>query len=325
MHSQYVSPTPSASPKNLKRFVVTLLCTAALSGLPLQESKAWGIVGHRIVCEIAFERLLSHTQEEVNSLVQSFKKPNGKKFKDFRDSCAFADTARHNARDGFKRWRHYGHYDRWHYLNVPRDTADLNDSKVSCASECVLHAITFHSDKIRDLNLPKAKRGEAIILLAHWIADIHQPLHVGFSDDHGGSDIKIKSRAHLGKNLHSAWDTGLLKHARGNRKLRIYTRDLSKIRNSDVVAWMGKKDPRKWAAESYSLATSQELGYCQWKKISVSGSKNNAGETLCHKPRGIVNIDKTYITNNTPILEKRLQQAAVRLAARLESLLQKPP
>ncbi|MCO5579854.1 hypothetical protein L7F22_033716 [Adiantum nelumboides] len=50
---------------------------------------------------------------------------------------------------------------------------------------------------------------EAILFLAHFMGDIHQPLHVGFSKD---------SRAHLinlqwyneEKTLHNVWDDGIL-------------------------------------------------------------------------------------------------------------------
>ena len=67
-----------------------------------------------------------------------------------------------------------------------------------------------------DIGRPDAERAEAMILLGHWIGDIYQPLHVGFSDDRGGNSIHVKRGPKQGQsdkpckvgsyNLHSVWD-----------------------------------------------------------------------------------------------------------------------
>lgn len=44
------------------------------------------------------------------------------------------------------------------------------------------------------------------------MGDIHQPLHVGFTDDQGGSSTKVTFER-KDQNLHELWDSGLLETA----------------------------------------------------------------------------------------------------------------
>ncbi|GIR81319.1 MAG: hypothetical protein CM15mP83_0450 [Flavobacteriaceae bacterium] len=46
-------------------------------------------------------------------------------------------------------------------------------------------------------------------LLVHFVGDMHQPLHVGRSEDRGGNDIKV---LWFGKNsnLHRVWDSEMI-------------------------------------------------------------------------------------------------------------------
>ena len=329
--------------------VTAIFFVLFLAVVPISQVLAWGYVGHRVVCEMAFDILDSDMQSAANKLVRSFAKPNGRRFKDFRESCAFADTARHNARDGLKRWQRYTDFDRWHYMNVPRTTARLTrktklkksasnsmhnvfqagagktrgilDVEKICQSDCVIHAIAFHSRILGDPELSRAKRAEALIFLSHWIADIHQPLHVGFADDRGGSKIRLVLEDGVGKNLHSAWDAGLIKRSRGKRKLRQYIHDLSQIEQANKVEWAREFNPLQWAAESYNIATSVDAKYCQWKVNPEHDSVKKTNAKSCQPISTPISINEQYVSRITPLLEKRLQQAAVRLATHLAKLL----
>lgn len=279
-----------------------------------QVCSAWGIVGHRVVCDIAFGQLSSSDQEKINALVAAYKKPNGKRFSHFNETCDFADTARHNAKEGTKAWKPYARYDKWHYMNVPRITTKVKAFKNNCRSNCVLHAVAFHSRVLADEDRPLQARAEALIFLAHWITDIHQPLHVAFKDDRGGSDIKISPRNKYGGNLHAAWDAGIIKQHRGKRNLRRYIAELSEISESQKKTWLRRNEPIEWAQESYDIATSAVANYCYWTETSGDISS-------CQPVSNKVTVDKDYIENIAPLLEIRLKQAATRLSAHLAELL----
>ena len=281
------------------------------------RATAWGIVGHRIVCEIAHQQLSGESKRAVAKLIEAFKKPNGKRFNHFVDSCSFADTARHNARDGVKRWKHYAKYDSWHYLNVPRTTKFLTADTIQCNDDCVLHAIDQHAKILANHKMTAANRGEALILLAHWIADIHQPLHVAFADDRGGSDIELQVHSVYGRHLHSAWDTGIHKARRGETRLKVYIANLRDIEPNLYAHWNKDIEPLIWANESYQLATSNEAGYCRWQTTTQGVQDKPACLPISKR----ATIDNAYQNLIGPALERRLQQAAVRLATTIEHAL----
>ncbi|MGR8946468.1 MAG: S1/P1 nuclease [Gammaproteobacteria bacterium] len=281
------------------------------------DATAWGMVGHRIVCEIAYDNLSVASKKNVDTLTAAFRKPNLKQFRHFTESCSFADTARHNARSGLKRWKHYAKYNRWHYLNVARDTKVLTAENIHCADDCVLHAIRRHADILANRQLGSAARGEALILLAHWIADIHQPLHVAFEDDKGGSAIELRPNSPYGHHLHSAWDSGIIKASRGKTRLFAYIEKLALIDDTWSARWRAELEPLQWANESYQLATLPAAQYCAWREQTIDRDIRRTCAPLGER----ANIDQGYQKSIAPLLERRLQQAAVRLASTLERIL----
>ena len=294
-----------------------LLCITVLS-LPSTNASAWGIVGHRIVCEVAYDLIRPETRESVDSLTAAFSKPNGKTFKQFTDACHFADTARHNAREGFSRWTEYAKYDHWHYVNLPRNATKLTSEVVNCKQDCVLHAIEEHGAIFSNQEMPKSRRGEALILLAHWVADIHQPMHASFADDRGGSSIKLNDTLGYGRHLHSAWDAGIIKAHRGSRSLRRYLKTQTALAREEQELWQKDVAPITWAQESFDIVTSPGARYCQWREVKKhSGYPERRCEAIASAPL----IDASYVSRIAPLLERRLRQAGVRLALMLDKRL----
>jgi hypothetical protein len=64
-----------------------------------------------------------------------------------------------------------------------------------------------------DLDLSVEERAEAIKFLIHLIGDIHNPLHVGFVEDRGGTQIHLSNPP--GETLHNVWDDVLLENRHG--------------------------------------------------------------------------------------------------------------
>lgn len=65
------------------------------------------------------------------------------------------------------------------------------------------HAIWSGADNVTATN--------ALRFLVHFVGDVHQPLHVGFTSDMGGNTIKVKFFS-TSTNLHSVWDTYIIQH-----------------------------------------------------------------------------------------------------------------
>lgn len=286
--------------------------------LPSANCLAWGIVGHRIVCDIAYDMLIPETRRSVDRFVAAFTKPNGKRFKHFAEACHFADTARHNARDGHRRWLDYAKYDGWHYVNVPRNTAQINMDTTGCARDCVLYAIEVHAQLLGDKNLPSSQRGKALILLAHWVGDVHQPMHVSFADDRGGSQITLDKEQGYGRHLHAAWDAGIIKASRGKQGLGEYIEALNTRARAQRHNWQSNTRAIDWAEESFNIVTSPIARYCKWRKVNKGAGGT---ERRCESINDAYSLDSAYVSQIAPILEKRLIQAAIRLAFMLERLL----
>ncbi len=52
-------------------------------------------------------------------------------------------------------------------------------------------AILKYAGVLRDPTADRAAKAEALRFLAHFVADVHQPLHVSHAHDKGGNDVKV--------------------------------------------------------------------------------------------------------------------------------------
>jgi hypothetical protein len=50
---------------------------------------------------------------------------------------------------------------------------------------------------------------ESLMFLAHFVGDVHQPLHVGYEDDEGGNTIIVHWYRRKA-NLHHVWDVSII-------------------------------------------------------------------------------------------------------------------
>ena len=125
----------------------------------------------------------------------------------------------------------------------------------------------------------------------HLIGDLHQPLHAGNGKDRGGNDIKVIFFRQE-SNLHRVWDSGMI-----DRRQLAYTEWTSwlnaKITASQLEAWH-ETNPAVWIAESIEI---REGIYPEMKELSWD-----------------------YFYKNSPVVQRRLQQAGVRIAAYLNEV-----
>jgi hypothetical protein len=85
-----------------------LLCLLAfvLGSLPPGPALAWSDVGHRIICEIAFQELEPTARERVKAMIR-----RDPEFATFADACTWPDHTRQRKVE--------------HYVNLPRDVEGL--------------------------------------------------------------------------------------------------------------------------------------------------------------------------------------------------------
>ena len=181
------------------------------------EASAWGPDGHRIVCRIAYQLLDAPRQTEIRRLTSTYRNPDGEGFGFFTDGCLFPDEARSKARDNVPGWDRFDPFETWHFLNVPRTTSVVEDSH--CHDNCVLTGIAHHAEALTNASTDEA-RAEALFFLGHWVGDIHQPLHISYTDDRGGNDISpIIGGYYSSGHLHGS--VGFRHHFEGRRQRRL--------------------------------------------------------------------------------------------------------
>jgi len=122
----------------------------------------------------------------------------------------------------------------------------------------------------------------------HLAGDLHEPLHVGFLDDLGGTKTKVTFRGKA-QTLHELWDSGMLDTENGTPRAMAKLLDEG-LSTDDQTAWQAGT-PTDWANESLSLTI---------KYVYPLPESHEIGEE--------------YVNRAVPILHRRLVQAGVRLA-----------
>jgi hypothetical protein len=241
----------------MKRLLQSLLLPAILAALQFPAAQAYGPLGHEIVGAIADERLANTaTATKIHVLLDGLTlekaavipdEIRGWDKKGVDDPRSFHYSAHRNI-DGQLRdfWRANpptpganpgapSHH--WfHYTDVPVVPAErYRDGHAGRSKWDIVHMIPFCvqvlQGRVPEQNERRITKPVALILLAHYVADIHQPLHVGAEyfnqqgrvvdpdndksalGDEGGntftlelSDEPPRTRGIHKKKLHGFWD-----------------------------------------------------------------------------------------------------------------------
>lgn len=152
----------------------------------------WGSTGHRVVGGIADKHLSAKAREQVAVLLSG---------SNLSAASVWADRVRDDPR--------YQYLDPYHF-SVVEDGQKYDAQRAPAAD--VVRGIRQALEDLRSSPDP-AKKLLGLRLLAHFMGDIHQPLHVGRRSDRGGNRLQV---TWLGQpsNLHRVWDGQLLDHTR---------------------------------------------------------------------------------------------------------------
>lgn len=217
---------------------------AALMLLIPAPARAWWDYGHETVGAIAYRnvtprtraaidallrqgRLLETPTCPVNTLAKAAYWPDCIKELDQRFSYAFS----------------------WHYQNV--DICKPFDMKAACKDgNCVSAQVTRNLALLKDRTVPVRERLMALAFLAHFVGDLHMPLHAGDKGDLGGN----RARAAYGDvvrerlNLHAIWDGYLAERAISTPPpmIRVYSAEERAALNGGTVD--------QWSHESWLVA-----------------------------------------------------------------------
>ncbi|KAG0491416.1 hypothetical protein HPP92_004396 [Vanilla planifolia] len=269
-------------------------------------SHGWGTDGHYIVCQIAQQRLSDAAARAVNELLPDYAKTTL--------AVSALGLTIHQCASGFM----YQTGDCKDESGVQGD-AFLEQSSITPLSYvhmetvktthafiklCLFHLLCLLTKMIKADNLT-----QALLFLSHFMGDIHQPLHVSHTSDKGGNTIDVQWY-HKKTVLHHVWDDSIIDtaedHFYGNevdKYIDALQRNITGEWSSQIPKWQscsGDKTtcPDIYASESISAA-------CDWAYKGVTD--------------GAV-LEDEYFNTRLPIVDLRLAQAGVRLAATLNRI-----
>ena len=180
----------------LKRFL-------ALAALVLLSSPAaaWWEYGHYTVGRIGYMEARPETRAAIGRLIAQSRllETPTCPVRDIEDAAYWPDCIKTLG-------ERFSYASPWHYQNV--DICKPFDLKEACKDgNCVSAQIERSAKLLADETVPARERLQALAFLAHFVGDLHMPLHAGDKGDLGGNRFPVTYGVIAGRaNLHSVWD-----------------------------------------------------------------------------------------------------------------------
>ncbi len=301
----------------LLRFIAAIL-------ILVFPAMAWNYSGHRIVAEIAYQRLTPQARLRVNEMMRRHPDfetiahdapadPGARAHYAFvwaaswpdqiLSDSRFYDPARADSQPtpllpGFPDMQRHP---TWHYYDIPISgdgTPVLQQQPPHLMTELprLLSELTTVSPMHATYDLP---------WLVHLVGDSHQPLHATSrylksqpKGDAGGNFVYVQG----GPNLHSLWDNAAAPKDLPYEDVVRYAREIAAENSSQVL---GSLDPKDWMQESFELDKST---------VYTFGLETGTKDHPLVMPPG-------YEEKAKSIARQRVALAGYRLAAVLNRLL----
>ncbi len=248
-----------------------LVLIALIAGVP-KQARAWSTPGHRMVCEFAWNELRPEAERRVRSLLG------------IQSQAEFAGLCIHDEVVGAD------------LMSLPPAARELNLSRdCPLPDSCPVREI---ERAMSDLTRGQGDAG-AVLRLARFTGEVHQPLSVGYATDRNGIDISATFMTRK-TNMHAIWNEELVaapappRRAETSFDLRVITNYL------DRSTWT-LSPPLAWAMESYWIMRTPATGYL-----------GNPGDLV---------FDEVFVAQNKLTALDQLEKAGIRLGHLLNAAL----
>ncbi|MBE9598818.1 S1/P1 nuclease [Pedobacter sp. MC2016-24] len=178
---------------NRIKILKAALALAVVAYLPL-NANAWGMLGHRIVGQVAESHLSSRALKGVKSVLGY-------------ESLAMAS----NWGDFIKSDPAYDYLYTWHFVNLPGglDKQGIFDLLDQEQAPNVYNKIPEMIKILKDKQSTSDQKVQAMRLLVHMVGDLNQPMHTARKEDLGGNKVTVTWFGEK-SNLHRVWDEALI-------------------------------------------------------------------------------------------------------------------
>ncbi|XP_024987252.1 endonuclease 2 isoform X2 [Cynara cardunculus var. scolymus] len=282
--------------ESFKPVALLLLCLLSVT----TTVTGWGVDGHFATCKIAQGRLSQAAADAVNHLLPEYAEG------DLATLCSWADHVKFR----------YHWSSPLHYIDTPDNLCTYQYNR-DCKDEdgvmgrCVAGAINNYTTQLLDYGKQTSQYNltEALLFLSHFIGDIHQPLHVGFTTDRGGNTIDVHWFTRKAV-LHHVWDDSIIETA----EERFYNSDVETLIDAIQInitnEWADQV--QIWERCSRSQTTCPNIYATEGIKAACNWAYKGVGNDSV--------LGDEYFLSRLPIVNWRLAQGGVRLAATLNRI-----
>ncbi|MBO9561641.1 MAG: S1/P1 nuclease [Niastella sp.] len=232
------------------RIIKRLLLAGLLFYLPSQVM-AWGMLGHRIVGQIADSYLSAKARRQIRAILGN-------------ESLAMCS----NWPDFIKSDTTFRYLDPWHYVNFKDGLTEqqLHDYLDKDTLTDAYTKLNFLINELKNKSLDKEKQVFYLRLVVHIVGDVHQPMHTGRPEDLGGNRINVLW-FNQPTNLHSVWDNKLVEQQ--ELSYTEYATAINFTTRAQRKEWQSNSI-KHWLFESYTISQrlyaeikepNQKLGY----------------------------------------------------------------
>lgn len=226
-------------------FIKKLIVIFSFAALPFTAG-AWGVLGHRIVGEVANGYLTPKARLAIKQILGN-------------ESIAMAS----NWADFVRSDTSYNYLSSWHYVNLPAglSRADVNNLLDQQSTPNIYNKLNEMIAVLKNAKSTAAQKKMALRLVIHMVGDLHQPMHTARKDDYGGNRIQLTWFGEK-SNLHAVWDEKLVDFQQ--LSYTEYTKAINFPSNQQVLTWQ-KADLKTCVFESYEICN----------QIYAAGVKND--------------------------------------------------
>ncbi|MDY0903971.1 S1/P1 nuclease [Pedobacter sp. CFBP9032] len=181
--------------KSIKKKLTTAVAIGLLAYLPLQVN-AWGMIGHRVVGEIADSYLKAKTRKAIQSILGS-------------ETLAMSA----NWGDFIKSDSTYNYMYNWHFVNLPGglDKQGVYNILETEKAPNLYNKIIDLTAVLKKASSTASEKKLALRMLVHMAGDLCQPMHVAHKEDLGGNRVSVMWFNEK-SNLHRVWDEQLIEY-----------------------------------------------------------------------------------------------------------------
>lgn len=212
-------------------------------------SFGWGMIGHRVVGEIASRHINSKTEAEIKRVLGN---------KTLAQVANYLDDVKSDPAVRFDTLNAY------HYVSV-NDGLTYAETNINPKGDAIVGLNTAIA-KLKSGQLSLEDEQFYLKIVIHLVGDLHQPLHVGRVEDKGGNTINV---SWFGKrsNLHKVWDSEIL-----DGKLYSYTEltalidhataeDVTRLQSATLDDWISESQALRPLIYGFEEARNWEYKY----------------------------------------------------------------